>query len=85
MGWISMPVRCPACSSRLREHAILTHGGAVRCEKCSRLLFAVTAAHVGMVFAAEVTAAEIRHMRDHRMTLPAVLDYLGANFPRIAA
>lgn len=81
MGWMPLPIRCPGCSRRIREHAILTHGGAVRCQHCDRLLYVVLAPHLALAFAAEVTLAEVTHMRASHMTPAAVIAYLGASFP----
>lgn len=84
MGWMPLPVHCPGCERRIREHTILMHGGAVRCERCDRLLYAIFAPSLSLAFAAEVSLAEVTHMRDQHMTLHAVLDYLGASFPTAA-
>lgn len=84
MGWMPLPVRCPGCDRRIREHVILTHGGAVRCQTCDRLLYAMVAPNLGMVFAAEVTVEEVSRMRADRMTLVSVLAFLGASFPDAA-
>jgi hypothetical protein len=83
MGWTSYPVKCPTCGRRVKETAIVTHGGALRCDRgCVNLLYLVPA-H-GMVFVAELSSSEALAIRERGLSLFKALEYLGAGFPEAA-
>ncbi|MEA3245551.1 MAG: hypothetical protein U9Q74_05290 [Gemmatimonadota bacterium] len=85
MGWVQYPVTCPSCGVRLKEAAVITHGGALRCERgCSTLLYVLPATHHGVAFVAEITPSEAVEIRERSLSLAATLDYLGARFPEAA-
>jgi hypothetical protein len=85
MGWMPLPVICPRCRKRIRETAIITHGGAVRCDRgCGILLYVLPSHQLGITFVAEVNATEALDIRARGLSLVESLDYLGAIFPGAA-
>lgn len=86
---------CPR-GHRMREDAFAFSYVALRCKhrepslggradrsgggpECGALLFLIQ--HTGLLFAAEVTYADVRHMEREQMGLTDMVAYLGATFP----
>lgn len=85
MGWMQYPVACPSCGVRLRETAIITHGGALRCERgCNTMLYVLPATQHGVAFAVELSPTEAIELRERGLSLKDTLTYLGARFPEAA-
>jgi len=84
VGWCPTPLRCPSCAARIRERTVILHGGAVRCERCQELYFAVVVQQVGLVWVARVTAAEVHQLRAEALSIPDTIRRLGGAFPSAA-
>lgn len=81
MGWVPLPVSCPRCGRKIREHAILLRDGAVRCDRgCMVLLYILPNPTLGVAYIAEVTPDEAVQLRALGLNVEKTLEYLGAAF-----
>jgi hypothetical protein len=85
VGWTDLPLRCPGCARRVKEQSVLLHGGALRCDRCARLYYAVLVPSVRLVWIAEVTPFEVQQLRAAALSAPDVIRRLGGAFPAEAA
>jgi hypothetical protein len=84
VGWRPLPLRCPSCAAKVRERAILLAAGALRCERCQRLYFAVVVPQVALVWIAEVSAVEVQQLRAAALSIPDTIRRLGGEYPSAA-
>jgi len=84
---MSIPLKCPTCRKRIRQHAIILHSGVIQCDRgtCDTMLYVVPISRLRLVFAVSLSSREAHELRDRQLGLLAVLDCLGARYPEAAA
>lgn len=79
-GWSALPMKCPHCGTRVRQHAVVLHGGVLICERktCKRMLYVLLASHSQMAYIAEIHPNEVTELAARGATPLEVFTYLGA-------
>lgn len=78
MGWSPLPAYCARCRTKLRDHALLLHGGGIRCGRCATINYVLVCAPVQLAFVAAVNSHELHALAERGATVAQVLAYLGA-------
>lgn len=72
-----LPMHCPHCDRRLRQTAVVLHGGVIRCEGCKRLQYIVLLGQIQLCLMADITASELADLSTRGASPREVLEYLG--------
>lgn len=77
-GWSMLPVRCPHCERRMKQQAVVLHGGVLHCPGCNRGLYVILAPGVQLAFVAEIHPDEVKALHAQGANAFQVLAFLGA-------
>lgn len=73
----TLPMRCPHCTRRLKQSAVVLHGGVLRCDGCERLQYVILISAVQLAFLVDITAQEVIELGARGAAPHEVLDALG--------
>ncbi len=58
-GLSTLPLRCPHCARRLKQHTVALHGGVLTCEGCRRMQYVIVIGQVQLAYMADITRQEV--------------------------
>jgi hypothetical protein len=76
-GLTTLPLKCPHCARRLKQHTVVLHGGVLTCEGCRRMQFVVLIGPVHLAYMADITRHEVVELFARGATAREVFETLG--------
>jgi hypothetical protein len=76
-GFTTLPLKCPHCLRRLKQHTVVLHGGVLACEGCRRQQYIVLLGQVGLAYTVDISRQEVVELFARGASPREVLEALG--------